>query len=111
MEQNSKRLIDLLASSQCENCNLFAELLNALAWNGEERQLLNALAGRADLMDRTDILNTLKSLGYTWKTILPEKESDESLRLLRYPLLVESRANKNLRIAANINELKLFAQS
>lgn len=111
MEQNSKRLIDLLASSQCENCNLFAELLNALAWNGEERQLLNALAGRADLMDRTDILNTLKSLGYTWKTILPEKESDESLRLLRYPLLVESRANKNLRIAANIDELKLFAQS
>ena len=78
-----------LEQSSSAQVQLLLELLAALDWKGESRQLRNALCGSPEQMDRVDLFNTLSNLGYRWtvKSVGPRQLA--SLGAGPFPLLLE----------------------
>lgn len=82
-------LLELLKASPSTNCQLLAQLLDALGWDGEILQLRNALAGSPQKMDETDLLNSLYNLGYRWKVTRLGRRGFEQLAQGTFPVLLQ----------------------
>ena len=82
-------LLETLRSAPSENSQLLAQLLDALAWDGEMLQLRNALAGSPESMDSADLLNSLYNLGYRWSVVRLSQASLDGLLQGALPILLQ----------------------
>ncbi len=104
--RHTRGQLDLLRHSASANVQLLAQLLEALAWQGEDLQLRNALAGSPERMDDADLLNTLYNLGYRWSVISLGRGGLRRLAPGPFPVLLQDNARQSgLRLIRDVQEL------
>jgi ATP-binding cassette subfamily C protein LapB len=105
--EDRNQLLVRLQQSDSYNSQLLVTLLAALEWDGELVQLRNALAGKPEGLDETDLLNTLYNLGYRWKVNSLRASTYDELESGPFPLLLqfEQRKGENLKLVEKDSDL------